>query len=139
MGSPMYLRAFVIGSCAFVIIPLFLVVNSTHLHIAEYIPLLQILAPRKRRYSFENYVLVAPIFLGIANMMSLYISKKYTLSNSTRFLWTGLIIATIEILFSVLGNMYIFTKIEWLYYIALVYGGYFILWNYIIAYIENNV
>jgi hypothetical protein len=139
MISNKYLRAFIVGSSFVAILPFFLVVNSANLQISEHIPLFKILAPHKRHYSFEQYVFIAPLFLGFVNMLSLYISAKYNIVKSNRYLWASLFIPTFVILFSFLGKFYSFNQTEWINYILLVYFGHFILWNYIIRYLENNI
>jgi hypothetical protein len=139
MVSNKYLRAFIVGSSFVALLPFFLVVNSTNLQISNYIPLLKILNLHKRNYSFEQYVFIAPLFLGFVNMLSLYISTKYTIVKSNRYLWASLFIPTFVILFSFIGKFYSFDQTEWINYILLVYCGHFILWNYIIRYLENNI
>lgn len=139
MVSNKYLRAFIVGSSFVALLPFFLVVNSTNLQISNYIPLLKILNPHKRNYSFEQYVFIAPLFLGFVNMLSLYISTKYTIVKSNRYLWASFFIPTFVILFSFIGKFYSFDQTEWINYILLVYCGHFILWNYIIRYLENNI
>ena len=139
MISNIYRRAFIIGSSFAVILPFFLIVDSTNLQISKYIPFLKIFNPSKRHYSFEKYVFIAPLFLGFVNMMTLFVSTKYNIFKSNRYLWLSIFVPTFVILFSLIGKFYSFNKTEWIYYILLIYFGHFIVWNYIIPYLENNI
>ncbi len=139
MVSNKYLRAFIVGSSFVAILPFFLIVNSANLKISEYIHLFKILAPHKRHYSFEQYVFIAPLFLGFTNMLSLYISTKYNILESNRYLWCSLLVPTFVILFSFIGKFYSFNQTEWINYTLIIYSGHFIFWNYIVPYLENNI
>jgi len=134
-----YLRSFVIGSCFFVALPFFLAVDSTSLKIAKYIPLLRLLDPSKRNYSYEQYSFVAPVFLGTVNTVSHYIAKQYNVSSASRYLVLSLLVPTFVLLFSYTFGMYNYTSAEWIYYAALIYLAHFVVWNYLVAYLERNV
>ena len=141
-----YLRSFVIGSCFFVVLPFFLAVDSASLKIAKYIPFLKLLDPSKRNYSYEQYSFIAPVFLGMANAVSLYIVKyfeaegiQYNVSSASRYLVLSLFVPTFVLWFSYTFGMYNYTSAEWMYYAALIYLAHFAVWNYLVAYLERNV
>jgi len=71
-----YIKSFVIGSSWPVFILYFYAVSNYN--------------ERELNYSYKNYTLIAPVFLGILNVFGLYVSQKLNLSRTQRFLFTGL-------------------------------------------------
>ena len=131
----MYLRSFVIGSSLLVFFPFFYAVNNHEIPLFK----LSILAPSKRNYSFIHYAFVAPLFLGIFNMISLFVSMQYGLSISSRYLWTSMVVPKIVILYAYFYKMYNFNYTDWFIYSCLLFIGHYFVWNYIVAYLEYNI
>jgi hypothetical protein len=132
----MYLRSFVIGSSVLVFLPFFLVINDHILPLYKYI---SVLDPAKRNYTFNSYAMMSPIFLGIANMISLYFSIQYGWSNAARYFWTSITVPKIIILYVYFANMYKFNNMDWFIYSCMLFTGHFIMWNLVVSYLERNV
>jgi len=132
----MYLRSFVIGSSVLVFLPFFLALNTNSAWLSKYIAALD---PAKRNYSFNSYAMVSPIFLGVANMISLYFALQYDWSITTRYLWTSATVPKFIILYVYFANLYKFNYTDWFIYSCLLFMVHFIVWNVVVAYLERNL
>ena len=104
--SPRYLSAFVIGSSYAVFLQFFIGAGFI---------------VKGRNYDYPSYTLVAPLYLGLMNMLGLYLSEKCGWSLNKRFLLTGLLSGVIVSNFSTMTNAYTFTESEWMqYYMILI-------------------
>jgi len=123
--SDEYLRAFVIGSSFLIFSPfLFLFI--------------QLIKPKEVSYSYLTYSFVAPISLGIMNVLSLYFQKIYHLSTENRFLTMSLFAPTFVLSFVLFMKLYHFTYPEkWILYIISLYFMYFFTWNFTMYYIDK--
>ena len=120
-----YLRAFVIGSSFFVFLPYFYSVLQ--------IPL------KKRNYNYSQYTFIAPLFLGLVNMLSLYISNKFYISRQISLFVISLFIPFTVILFAIIFKFYNYTTSEWIYYIGYIYLLYIFVWNVVVYYLDKYV
>jgi hypothetical protein len=67
-----------------------------------------------KNYSYVNYTMIAPIALGIFNVIGYVVAKKLKLTRSERFILTGLAGAIGVSIFITITNAYNFsTKKEW--------------------------
>ena len=96
-----YLRAFVIGSSYAVFISFFIGVG----YLAE-----------KKKYDYYQYTLIAPLYLGLMNVIGLRLSERFGWSVNRRFLFTGLMSGIIVANFATITKAYNFTQEEWLQY-----------------------
>jgi len=118
-----YLKQFVIGSSAFVFLPfLYTVAFNTP----------------KKNYSYENYSLLAPIWFGLWNVISLIIAEHFGLTMKMRFLIISIlsclsIISIVNILKS-----YNYSNEELINYYIRIFIRYMITWNIVIYYLEKN-
>jgi uncharacterized ion transporter superfamily protein YfcC len=119
-----YLRAFIIGSSFFVFFPFFLAVLQLR---------------KKINYSYVSYSFIAPISLGLMNILSLYISNKCKFTKQNRFFLMSIFAPTCVIVFVYLIKLYNFNYKEWLQYIITIYVLYFIIWNFVIYYLDKNI
>jgi hypothetical protein len=110
-----YLRAFVIGSSAFIVLPFFYAVSNFD--------------PAKFNYDYVSYTFLAPIGLGLMNVISLFLSIKFKLSTRMRFLLTSILAPTTILTIVKLNNIYNYTIDEWLNHIIKTYMFYFIIVN----------
>jgi len=98
-----HLKSFVIGSSFPVFILFFLAVRR--------------MDPKDRNYSYENYTLLAPLYLGLMNVIGGLLFR-----GENRYLYTGILSG---ILIGVIGTLlksYNYTKSEWLkYYFYIVF------------------
>lgn len=118
-----YLRSFIIGSSIFTTIPFYLAISKVPDGI--------------RNYSYADYSMIAPIYLGLVNMLSLYISNKYNLTMRQRYLLIG-IAAPIFIIFVARAmGTYRFTDVEWNKYYFRVILHYFFVFNIIVYSLES--
>jgi hypothetical protein len=120
-----YLRAFVIGSSWFVFLPYFYIVSNFD----------------KKYFNFDYkiYTYLAPVALGLMNLISLMLSKKFNISHKNRFLYTSIIAPTLVLFTVIYFNIYNYTIRNWIYHIINLYLLYFIVFNYIIYYLDEYV
>ena len=98
-----YIRSFVIGSSLPVFIPFFLKVANIN--------------DKYKNYSYESYSIIAPLYFGILNIISLLISKNFNLTTKQRCFFTSIISPLLVILFVKLVGSYNYNQTDWLYYI----------------------
>lgn len=95
------LKDFIVGSSVIVFLPFFLAVSRI---------------PRKdRNYTYIQYTLVAPIFLGLMNVIGGILFPKY------RYVLTGLLSGITVAIIASLLNSYNYTSLQWHeYYIRII-------------------
>jgi hypothetical protein len=121
-----YLRAFVIGSSFFVFIPYFIAVRSFDKKLLN--------------YSYENYTLFAPIGLGLYNVLSLYISNKMNITKKYSLLLISIIAPTLVAILVYNLKLYNYTTItQWFNHIWKLYLIYFIVFNFVLYYLDKNI
>jgi len=121
-----YLRAFVIGSSFFVFIPYFMAVKSFDKKLVN--------------YSYENYTLYAPIGLGLYNVISLYIANKFNLTKKNRFLLISILAPTLVVLTVYFLKAYNYTSMQqWCNHIWKLYLLYFVVFNFVVYYLDKHV
>jgi hypothetical protein len=120
-----YLRAFVIGSSCFVFLPYFYIVSNFD----------------KKHFNFDYiiYTYLAPVALGLMNLISLILSKKFNISHKNRFLYTSIISPTLVLFTVKYFNIYNYTIHDWISHIINLYLLYFIVFNYIVYYLDKYV
>lgn len=74
MTGNSYLKSFVIGTS--VLVP------------AHFLIAVMGIPEHKRRFAYEPYSIIAPLYFGLVNMLSLYVFSR---NNTIRFLITGLL------------------------------------------------
>jgi hypothetical protein len=121
-----YLRAFVIGSSVFVFISYFIAVR----YLSE---------QKLINYSYENYTLYAPIGLGLYNILSLYIANKFNLTKRNRFLFISLLAPTLVAIGVYTRKAYNYTSIQWFNHIWKLYLLYFVVFNFVVYYLDKHV
>jgi len=119
-----YLIHFLIGSSWFVTLPFFMKVNSLG---------------SEKNYSYFNYTIAAPIYLGLWNVISLIIAKKFNFSLRKRFLFITPIACMTTIIIAKTLKSYNYTDEEWNTYYFRLFITYFIIWNVIIYNIEKYI
>ena len=118
-----YLKQFVIGSS---IIPtiwyLFSVKNND-----------------RKTYDYFNYSIVAPIWFGLWNMLSLYIAESHGLDMNKRFLVVSILSAFAIMIIAKMMKSYDYTEEEWMKYNVYIFIKYMIVWNLIIYNVERLI
>lgn len=89
-----------------------------------------------KNYSFQDYTVIAPIYLGLANLLSLCLSKIFNLSLQTRFLLIGILSPLFVISIVRSNNSYNFTEEEWRQYYFRLITKHFMIFNLIIYNLE---
>jgi len=121
-----YLRAFVIGSSFFVFIPYFIAVKSFDKKLVN--------------YTYENYTLYAPIGLGLYNVLSLYIANKFSLTKRNRFLLISILAPTLVALTVYFLKAYNYSTVhQWFNHIWKLYLMYFVIFNFVVYYLDKYV
>lgn len=117
-----YFKSFIIGSS----FPVFAIYFYSVAHYSD----------KEINYSYKDYTLLAPVFLGLLNMFGLYISQKYNLNRWQRFFFTGLFGAIFVSLFITLFKAYNFDNQErWFEQ----YVGLFVVYIFVFCVIVNLV
>ena len=117
-----YLKQFVIGSSYLVFLPYFYAVQKSQ---------------SKKNYTYFQYTLIAPIWLGLWNVISLVIAERYNLSMRMRFLVVSIISSICIMLISTYFKTYDFDKKEWMKYYFYIFIKYLIIWNVVVYNIEK--
>jgi uncharacterized membrane protein len=119
-----YLRAFVIGSSVLVFLPYFIIVKSSV----------------NKNYRYDDYTFLAPIGLGFFNVMSLILANYLNLTKKYRFLLISLLAPTLVAIFVNIIQAYDYTSTnQWFNHIWKLYLLYFIVFNYIVYYLDSNI
>jgi hypothetical protein len=121
-----YLRAFVIGSCFFVIFPYFYVVSNFN--------------PSKSNINYSLYTYYAPLWLGLFNVLSLFIAKQFKLSKRMRFITIGILApSSIAIFLIIIGKVYNYTTAQWIRHIFILYLFYLFMFNCVVYLLDKYV
>ena len=94
-----YLKEFIVGSSYFVLLPFFYTVQNSQ---------------TKKTYSYYHYTLVAPIWLGVWNIISFIIAAHFGLSKRIRFLLVSILSSLSIMLISYNFGVYDFSREEWI-------------------------
>ena len=124
MGNE-YLRAFVIGSCYLVFFPYFLAVGTAD--------------EKQLNYTYKDYTFVAPVYLGLMNIISLFFSKTYALSRRMRYVLFGSISPLIVISFSYLFQTYNYSNERWISYAIDLFIKHFLMFNIVIYSLDKYI
>lgn len=119
-----YLRAFIIGSSVLVFLPYFIIVRSL----------------ANKTYSYDDYTILAPIGLGLLNVLSLILANYLNLTKKYRFLLISLLAPSIVAIGIYITKAYNYrTTSQWFNHIWKLYLLYFIVFNFIVYYIDSNI
>ena len=121
-----YLRAFVIGSSFLVFLPYFLAVRQFD--------------PKLINYRFAEYAFIAPVALGIMNMVSLFIANTFGLSRRVSLFLISVIAPMCVLLFAKFANMYNYKNArEWVNYTWKLILLYLFAWNIVVYHLDKYV
>jgi hypothetical protein len=120
-----YLRAFVIGSCYLVFVPYFLAVGTAD--------------EKQLNYTYKQYTFVAPIYLGLINMISLFFAKTYNLSRRMRYVLFGSISPLMVSSFSYLFQTYNYSNEKWIMYVIRLFSKHFLIFNIVIYSLDKYI
>ena len=119
-----YIKEFVIGSSYIVFLPFFYAVENSQ---------------SKKTYTYYQYTLIAPVWFGIWNIISLIIAEYLGLSKRQRFFIISIISSLSIMLIASYFKTYNFTTSEWRKYYLYIFIKYFIVWNIVIFYLDKYI
>ena len=102
-----YIKSFIIGSSLPVFLHFFLKVRT--------------IDDKIKNFSYEDYTIIAPLYLGFMNSLSLYLSKQFEWSLEQRLFYIGVISGIFVCILARSINSYNFTDEEWkMYYLRII-------------------
>ena len=119
-----YLKQFIIGSSYLVFLPFYYAVQNNQ---------------PKKTYSYYKYTLIAPIWFGVWNILSLMLAESFNLTMQIRFLLISIISALSVMAIATYLKSYKFTKAEWTEYYLYILIKYLLVWNIVIYNIERYI
>lgn len=119
-----YLKEFILGSSYFVFLPFFYIVKNSQ---------------KERNYSYYHYTLVAPLWFGLWNIISLIIAEYFGLSKRLRFLLISIISYISILLFVSYFQTYKMSPHEWRKYYISQLVRYLLIWNIVIFYLDKYI
>jgi hypothetical protein len=93
----------------------------------------------KKTYKYYNYTLVAPVWFGVWNIISLLLAERLNLTNKMRFLLISLLSSLSIMIIATKLKSYKFNSKEWRNYYFYILVKYLIVWNIVILNIEKNM
>tara|TARA_Y100000310_G_C20659620_1_gene803977 strand:- start:1414 stop:1776 length:363 start_codon:yes stop_codon:yes gene_type:complete len=116
-----YLIQFLAGSSYLVTLPFFYAVGKI----------------KNKTYSYYDYTLVAPIWLGFWNVISFIIASRFGLTMRYRFLMLTAITYSLSLFIVKSIGAYQYTQKEWNNYYIRLFIKHFIIWNIVTYNIEK--
>ena len=117
-----YLKQFIVGSSYLVFSPFYYAVHNNQ---------------PKKTYSYYKYTLLAPVWFGIWNIISLMLAEYFNLTMKMRFLIITILSSMSIMAIATYLKSYNFTKKEWLKYYLYIFIKYMLVWNIVIYNIEK--
>ena len=117
-----YLKQFVVGSSFLVFLPFYYAVKNNQ---------------PKKTYSYYKYTLLAPVWFGIWNVISLILAEYFNLTMKMRFLLVSILSAISIMIIATYLKSYKFTTAEWREYYLYIFIKYMLVWNLVIYNIEK--
>ena len=122
-----YLKQFVVGSSYLAFVPLVFLLNKYEDH--EIV-----------NYDFNKYVLVAPLWWGVWNVISLIIAEYFGLNTNIRYILITSITSILIILYAKYNRVYNFkNNTQLAKYAIFIFISYIIIWNIIIKNLEKHM
>jgi len=116
-------HAFILGS-NFVVFALFFLIVSN-------------ISKSKRNFSYSAYTFVAPVALGLMNVVAYYVATILQLSVETKYLAMSIIAPACVLTFAWSTKMYNFTPHEWREYVVILFALYYLVCNSILFDLET--
>lgn len=90
----------------------------------------------KLNYTYKEYSIIAPLYLGLMNAISLSLQKRYRWTIKQRFLYISIISGIFVFCFAKINKSYNFNDKEWFMYGLRILAKHFITYNLIICPLE---
>ena len=118
-----YLKQFLCGANIITVLPHYIAVKYSD----------------EKNYRFFEYTILAPIWYGLWNILSLIVAEKFNLSMNQRFIGVS-IISSISIMFiSTYFETYDNDLKEWIQYYIGIFIKYLLIWNLIVRQLETHI
>jgi ATP/ADP translocase len=86
-----------------------------------------------------SYTFLAPVALGLMNVISLFLAKQLNLSRENRFLLISILAPTGVLAVIILFKMYNYTREKLAIHIVSLYIFYFVIWNLVVYNLDKYV
>ena len=123
--SNSYIRSFVIGSSLPVFMHFFLSVQK--------------IDNKLKNYTYEDYSIIAPLYLGFMNMISLYIGRQFGLTLRERLFYISLISVVFVNIIARYAKSYNYSKKEWMKYTLWIFLKHLFTYNILIYLLEVSL
>jgi len=120
-----YLRAFVIGSSFYVFFLFFFFVSQFD--------------PKKYHYPYKKYSFLAPVGLGIMNMVALWIARTWNLTRRIKYFVASILAPSCVLAFVYITKTYTYTRSEWIYHMICIFIVYSFVFNIILYELDKLV
>ena len=120
-----YIKSFVIGSSLPVFMHFFLSVQN--------------IDPKSKNYTYEDYSIVAPLYLGFMNMISLFIGKQFGLNLRERLFYISLISAVCVMGIARYTKSYNYSDKKWMQYMVWIFLKHLFTYNILIYLLEVSL
>ena len=118
-----YLKQFIIGSSYLVFAPHFYAVQNSQI----------------KTYSYYEYTMIAPIWLGMWNVISLILAEYFNLTMRQRFLLVSVLASISIMIIATYFKTYNLSPEEWRKYYLMIFIKYLLIWNIIVYNIEKYI
>ena len=119
-----YLKQFVVGSSYLVFLPFFYAVHNQQ---------------PKKTYNYYDYTLLAPVWFGLWNIISLLLAEYFNLTMRQRYVLVSVLSSISVMMIATYMETYKFTKDEWTRYYLKIFIKYMLVWNIVIYNIEKYI
>ena len=93
----------------------------------------------EKTYDYYGYSLVAPLWFGVWNIISSYLSKNYNLTKQSSLFMVSILSYLTVISFARNSDMYNKTQKEWNFYYFQQFMKYMIIWNLVIYNLDKYI
>lgn len=112
-------------------------IGSSYFVLAPHVLRLLSLNPKHVKFSMNQYILIAPIYLGLLNVVSEFVTpNSITLEN--RLLYTGITSGIFVFLLNFFLQNYVRTSFGWLFYFITIVLHHIIDQRFIVYFLEKN-
>lgn len=119
-----YFKQFIAGANIIVVAPYYIGVNNLG---------------ENKNYDYYRYTLVAPLWFGLWNIVSLLLSKKFNLTTFQRFTLIS-IISSVSVMFvSTIFKTYTLDRISWIKYYIKIFIKYMFVWHLLVRNVERLI
>ena len=112
------------------------VVGSSYLVFAHFYYAVQNNRPKKT-YDYYNYTLIAPVWFGVWNIISVLLAEYFNLTQRQRFILISILSSISVMIIATYLKSYNYTTEEWINYYSYIFIKYMLIWNIVIYNLEK--